>query len=230
MTAPADESGVGWIVDATPADRPGPVKLTGRFCRIEKLDVVRHAESLWWASKDHDSIWAYLSYGPFHDETSFFEWIEERVVLLDPYSYAVVDKASERAVGVVTLMVIRPAMRVIEIGNIFYTPLLQRSSAGTEAQYLMARYVFDELRYRRYEWKCNALNAPSRRAARRFGFTYEGEFRQHMIVKGRNRDTSWFSMLDREWPAVKRAYEAWLSPANFDDDGIQKRPLAAARE
>jgi RimJ/RimL family protein N-acetyltransferase len=229
VSAADDGADLGAIVDTTPADRPGPVKLAGRFCRIEKLDVVRHAESLWWASKDHDTVWTYMAYGPFRDEKSFFEWIEERVVLIDPFSYAVIDRTSDRAVGIVALMEIRPAMRVIEIGNIVYTPLLQRTAAATEAQYLMARYVFEQLRYRRYEWKCNARNAPSRRAAARFGFTYEGDFRQHMIVKGRNRDTSWFAMLDGEWPAAKSAYEAWLSPGNFDDDGMQKRPLAIAR-
>jgi RimJ/RimL family protein N-acetyltransferase len=130
----------------------------------------------------------------------------------------------------VTLMEIRPSMRVIEIGNILYAPALQRTSAGTEAQYLMARHVFETLRYRRYEWKCNALNAPSRKAARRFGFAYEGIFRQHMIVKGRSRDTAWFSMIDADWPRAKAAYERWLAPTNFDDDGMQITALAAAAQ
>jgi RimJ/RimL family protein N-acetyltransferase len=135
--------------------------------------------------------------------------------------------AGGRAVGIATLMEIRPAMRVIEVGHIVYSPLLQRTPLATEAQYLLARYVFETLGYRRYEWKCNALNAPSRRAAERFGFTFEGVFRQHLIVKGRNRDTAWFSMLDSEWPARKAAFERWLSPENFDAAGQQKTSLAA---
>ncbi len=225
MIAPAP---VGPLVDATPAERPGPVRLAGRFCRIEKLDLVRHGESLWRAAKGNEALWDYLAYGPFRDEARFLQWIEERTVLLDPFSFAVVDKTSDRATGIVTLMEIRPAMRAIEIGNILYSPLLRRTSAGTEAQYLMARYVFDDLHYRRYEWKCNALNAPSRRAAERFGFSYEGTFRQHMIVKGRNRDTAWYAMTDGDWPAVKAAYEAWLSPENFDAAGVQKRRLGIA--
>jgi RimJ/RimL family protein N-acetyltransferase len=208
--------------------RPGPVRLDGRFCRIEKLDLVRHGQSLWQASRGHDDLWTYLGYGPFRDEPSFMAWVEERAVMLDPFSYAVVDKATGGATGIVTLMEIRPSMRVIEIGNIVYTPALQRTSAGTEAQYLMARHVFETLRYRRYEWKCNALNAPSRRAALRFGFTYEGTFRQHMIVKGRNRDTAWYSIIDSDWPRVKAAFERWLAPGNFDQAGRQIGGLAAA--
>jgi RimJ/RimL family protein N-acetyltransferase len=131
-----------------------------------------------------------------------------------------------RAVGIVTLMEIRPAMRVVEVGHIIYSPALQRTPLATEAQYLLARHAFEELGYRRYEWKCNALNAPSRRAALRFGFTFEAIFRQHMIVKGRSRDTAWFAMLDQEWPARKRAFETWLAPENFTSEGQQKRSLA----
>ena len=144
----------------------------------------------------------------------------------DPYSYAVID-ANGQAVGIATLMEIRPAMRVIEVGHIVYTPRLQRTLLGTEAQYLLAKYVFEALGYRRYEWKCNALNAPSRRAALRYGFTFEGIFRQHLISKGRNRDTAWYSILDGEWPARKAAFERWLSADNFDKDGRQKTSLAA---
>ena len=228
MTAPQPQ--IGEPVDATPAERPEPVRLDGRFCRIEKLDLVRHGESLWQAMNTHDDLWTYMAYGPFRDQASFMQWLEDRTVLLDPLSYAVVDRALDRATGIVTLMEIRPAMRVIEIGNIVYTPLLlQRTAAGTEAQYLMAKYVFETLRYRRYEWKCNALNEPSKRAARRFGFTYEGTFRQHMIVKGRNRDTAWFAIVDSEWPRIKAAFEHWLRPANFDPGGRQLSPLATTR-
>lgn len=215
---------IGPIVDATPAERPGPVKLEGRFCRIEKLAAV-HGGALWTAVKNDDGLWTYMGYGPFPNGNSFDRWLEERTVLLDPYSYAVIDKASGKATGIVTLMEIRPAQRVIEIGNIVYSALLQRTPAATEAQYLVARYVFDDLHHRRYEWKCNALNAPSRRAAARLGFTYEGTFRQHMIVKGRNRDTAWFAMLDGEWPARKAVFERWLAPDNFDAAGKQKTSL-----
>ncbi len=229
MSETMNDLPVGELVDTAPALWPEAVRLDGRFCRIEKLDLVRHGELLWLAVKDHDDIWAYMGYGPFADEPSFMRWVDERTVLLDPFSYAVVDQAGGRAVGVFTLLEIRPAMRVIEMGNVVYTPLLQRTAAGTEAQYLMARYVFDQLRYRRYEWKCNALNAPSRRAAKRYGFVYEGTFHQHMIVKGRNRDTAWFAMTDDGWPAMKAAFEAWLQPENFDANGTQKRELAAFR-
>ncbi len=229
MTGTIEGLPLGAVVDATPAGWPEALRLGGRFCRIEKLDLVRHAESLWLAVEGHDDIWAYMGYGPFRDEPSFRRWVDERTVLLDPFSYAVVEEASDRAVGIVALMEIRPAMGVIEMGNVLYSPLLQRTAAGTEAQYLMARYVFDQLHYRRYEWKCNALNAPSRRAAERFGFTYEGTFRQHMIVKGRNRDTAWYAMTDGDWPAMKAAFEAWLRPENFDAAGAQKRELAAFR-
>ncbi len=229
MTDTMNGPSPGGVVDTAPAEWPEAVRLNGRFCRIEKLDLVRHGESLWLAVKGHDDVWAYMGYGPFADEPSFLRWVDERTVLLDPFSYAVVDQASDRALGVVTLMEIRPAMRVVEMGNVVYTPLLQRTAAGTEAQYLMARYVFDALHYRRYEWKCDALNAPSRRAAARYGFTYEGTFRQHMIVKGRNRDTAWFAMTDGDWPAMKAAFEAWLQPENFDKTGTQKRELAAFR-
>jgi RimJ/RimL family protein N-acetyltransferase len=217
---------VGPLADATPAERPGPVLLQGRFCRIEKLDAARHADGLWQLLKGHDRVWDYLAVGPFADGRAFAAWLEERAVALDPYAYAVADYASGRPLGIVTLMEIRPTMRVIEMGSIVYAPALQRTPAATEAQYLVAGYVFDQLGYRRYEWKCNALNAPSRQAALRLGFTFEGVFRQHMIIKGRNRDTAWFSMLDSEWPTRKAAFEAWLAPGNFDANGHQKTRLA----
>ena len=222
-----DRQPIGPLVETAAAERPGPVKLDGRFARIEKLDLIRHGESLWRLVKDDDSLWTYMGYGPFPDGPSFHRWVEERAVLLDPYSYAVIDKTSDRAVGIVTLMEIRPSARVIEIGNIVYSPTLKRTPAATEAQYLVGRYIFETLGYRRYEWKCNALNEPSKSAAERFGFTYEGTFRQHMIVKGRNRDTAWFAITDGEWPAVKAAYERWLSPGNFNADGKQKTSLRA---
>jgi RimJ/RimL family protein N-acetyltransferase len=217
---------VGLPVDTRPAQKPGPVALQGRYGRVEKLDAARDSASLWEAVKGHDELWPYMGYGPFADEKAFAAWLAERPALEDPYSYAILDKAG-RAVGIATLMEIRPAMRVIEVGHIVYTPPLQRTPLATEAQYLLAKYVFETLGYRRYEWKCNALNAPSRRAAERYGFTFEGVFRQHLIVKGRNRDTAWFSMLDSEWSARKAAFERWLAVENFDKDGRQKTSLAA---
>ena len=217
---------VGLPVDTAAAPLPGPVTLKGRFGHVEKLDA-RHAADLWQAVKGDDALWPYMGYGPFSSENEFHAWVLQRAALADPYAYAIVDAAGH-AVGIATLMEIRPAMRVIEVGHIVYSSALQRTPLATEAQYLLARYVFETLGYRRYEWKCNALNAPSRRAAERFGFTYEGIFRQHLIVKQRNRDTAWFSMLDSEWPARKAAFERWLQPDNFDAKGKQRTRLAAA--
>jgi RimJ/RimL family protein N-acetyltransferase len=220
---------IGAEVDAVPAGRPGSVKLQGRFCRIEKLDPGRHGDDLWRALKGNDQVWTYMAYGPFVDGHAFANWLDERAVMLDPYSYVVAEAVSGQALAIVSLMETRPFIRVIEMGGIVYAPALQRTRAATEAQYLAARYVFDDLGYRRYEWKCNALNAPSMQAAKRLGFTYEGTFRQHMIVKGRNRDTAWFSITDQEWPAVKTGFERWLAPENFDAHGKQKASLAVLR-
>src|SRR5512132_4093207 len=216
---------VGLPVDATPAQRPGPVTLDGRYGRVETL-AARHGADLWRAYAGHDHIWTYMStYGPFADETAFGKWFDSRLALEDPYSYAIVDRGGH-ALGIATLMEIRPAMRVIEVGHIVYSPALQRTPLGTEAQYLLARYAFETLGYRRYEWKCNALNAPSRRAARRYGFVFEGILRQHMIGKGRSRDTAYYAMLDGEWPARKAAFERWLAPENFDAQGRQRTSLS----
>ena len=220
---------VGSIVDATPAKRPGPVTLTGRYGRVERLDPFLHGLSLWEAVANHDDIWTYMSaYGPFRSYPEFQEWLASRVKLDDPYSYAIVDPAG-RAIGISTLMEIRPAMRVCEVGHIVYSPSLQRTPLATEVQYLLARYAFETLGYRRYEWKCNSFNAPSRRAALRFGFTFEGILRQHMIAKGRNRDTVFFSILDSEWPRAKLAFERWLDPKNFDENGRQRHSLETVR-
>jgi RimJ/RimL family protein N-acetyltransferase len=220
---------IGPLVDATPALRPGPVTLQGRYGRLEKL-AAHHGTALWRAMQGHDHIWTYMSsYGPFESESTFSDWIESRVILDDPYSYAIINLSSE-AVGIATLMDIRPTFRSIEVGHIVYSPALQRTPLGTEAQYLLARYTFETLGNRRYEWKCNALNAPSRRAALRYGFVFEGVLRQHMIAKGRNRDTAYFSMLDSEWPARKAAFERWLAPDNFDTHGRQKINLKASND
>jgi RimJ/RimL family protein N-acetyltransferase len=217
---PSTGQPVGLAVDASPARRPEPVTLEGRYGRVERL-AQHHAAALWKVVEGHDATWTYMSYGPLADFAAFSQWLASRVVLDDPYSYAIVDR-SGLAVGIATLMEIRPAMRVIEVGNIVYSPALQRTALGTEAQYLLARYAFETLGYRRYEWKCNALNAPSRRAALRYGFAFEGILRQHMIVKGRSRDTAYYSMLDSEWPARKAAFERWLAPENFDTSGKQR--------
>jgi len=215
---------IGLPVDPTPAPRPGPVVLKGRYSRLEKLKP-EHAADLWKVFGGHDHVWTYISSdGPFVSEAEFTPFIAMRAAAEDPYAYAIIDLA-DRAVGYVTLLRIVPQMRVIEVGHVLYSPSLQRTPLGTEAQYLLARYVFETLGYRRYEWKCNTLNAPSRRAALRYGFVYEGTFRQHMIGKGRNRDDAWFSMLDSEWPERKRNFERWLKPENFDGEGRQKVSL-----
>jgi RimJ/RimL family protein N-acetyltransferase len=217
---------VGAPVDTTPSPWPGPVTLQGRYGRVERL-AQHHADSLWQQVKDADTIWTYIaSSGPFADKAAFGAWLAKRIAAEDPYAYAIIDH-DERVVGTATLMSIRPAMRVIEVGSIVYAPALQRTPLGTEAQYLLARYAIEELRYRRYEWKCDSLNAPSRRAALRYGFVFEGVFRQHMISNGRNRDTAWFSIVDSEWPTRKAAFERWLAPGNFAADGKQIESLAA---
>ena len=215
---------VGEPVDATPSPLPGLVTLQGRYGRIERL-AMQHADSLWQQTKGADAIWTYIANsGTFAGKAAFDAWLEKRIAAQDPYAYAILDR-DERVVGTATLMSIRPAMRVIEVGSIVYSPVLQRTPLGTEAQYLLARYAIEDLRYRRYEWKCDSLNVPSRRAALRYGFQFEGIFRQHMISNGRNRDTAWFSILDGDWPARKAAFERWLDPKNFDATGKQLESL-----
>jgi RimJ/RimL family protein N-acetyltransferase len=215
---------VGPAVDPKPAPMPGAVTLTGRFGTVERMNAARHGPTLWEAIRGQDQVWTYLPSGPFADAESFASYLVHWENSSERVFYAIVD-GNGHAVGISALMEIRPAMRVIEVGNIVYSPALQRTPLGTEAQYLLARYAFETLGYRRYEWKCNALNAASRRAAERYGFSYEGLFRQHMIVKGHSRDTAWFSILDSEWPARKAAFERWLAPENFDRDGRQKTKL-----
>jgi RimJ/RimL family protein N-acetyltransferase len=214
------------VADPTSGPRPGPVTLKGRYGRLEKLRP-EHTADLWAAFAGHDYVWTYIaSAGPFASLAEFSSSLAMRAAADDPYAYAIID-APDRAVGYVTLLRIVPVNRVIEVGHVMYSPELQRTPLGTETQYLLARYVFETLGYRRYEWKCDAHNAASRRAALRYGFTYEGTFRQHMIAKGRNRDDAWFSMLDSEWPARKRNLERWLDPDNFDGEGQQKLSLMA---
>jgi len=218
---------IGLPVEKTgAAPRPGPVTLKGRYGRLEKLRP-DHWSDLWAAFAGHDRVWTYISTdGPFADPSEFAAFIAKRAAADDPYAYAIVD-LQDRAVGYLTLLRIVPVHRVIEVGHVLYSPSLQRTPLGTETQYLLARYIFETLGYRRYEWKCDALNAASWRAALRYGFIYEGTFRQYMIAKGRNRDNAWFSMLDSEWPSRKRNFERWLALENFDGDGRQKISLAA---
>lgn len=217
---------IGLPVDPTSAPRPGPVTLKGRYGRLEKLRA-DHWSDLWMVFAGHDHVFTYISTdGPFAGASEFAQFIAMRAAADDPYAYAIID-AQDRAVGLVTLLRINPQNRVIEVGHVLYSPTLQRTPLGTETQYLLAHYVFETLGYRRYEWKCDALNAASRRAALRYGFVYEGTFRQHVIAKGRNRDVAWFSMLDSEWPLRKRNFEHWLNPENFDAQGVQKVSLAA---
>src|ERR1700688_4836909 len=225
MTEPARP--IGPPVDASPAQEPSPVTLTGRFGAVTRFSAARDGAALWPAIGAHAALWTYIpNAGPFAGPGEFPAWAAAREKSTDPYFYTVLDLGG-RALGVLGLMSIRPEMRVIEAANIVYGPDLQRTPLATETQYLLARYVFETLSYRRYEWKCAALNAPSRGAALRYGFVFEAVFRQHMIVKARSRDTAWFSMLDSEWSARKRNFECWLDPANFDSAGQQKTSLAA---
>jgi len=229
MRAPLAPQPVGPLVDAHGAKKPERVTLKGRWITLTPLDAKRHAQALYIGSNGdevRDRVWTYLFDGPYADHGVFNASVAAKAQSTDPLFFAILDNATGAAVGYQTFLRIDPANRVIEVGNILYTPAMQRTPGATEAQYLFARYVFDDLGYRRYEWKCNNLNAPSKRAAERFGFTFEGVFRQHMIVKGRNRDTAWFAMLDSEWPARRAAYERWLSPDNFDAQGRQKTALS----
>ena len=193
---------------------------------LEPLDAALHTADLWMGVQGHDEVWDYLADGPYANEADFNHAIEEKQAALSAVFYALLTEANGRAEGYASYMRMDPANGVIEVGNILMAPSLQRTTAATEAMYLMARHIIEDLGYRRYEWKCNAGNEPSRRAALRFGFTFEGIFRQHMIIKGRNRDTAWFSMLDNEWPARKDAFERWLDPANFDAEGRQRMSLS----
>ena len=224
---PSTSLPIGVETETHAALRPERVTHEGRYVRLVPLDPINHTGDLYAAShgEDKNVIWQYLFEAPFADYAAFKAHIERKAASDDPLFYAIIDKTSGKAVGYVTLMRIDTTHRVIEVGNIMYGTPLQKTPGATEAQYLLMRYVFDALGYRRYEWKCNALNGPSRRAADRFGFTFEGIFRQHMIVRGRNRDTAWYSILDKEWPKQKQAFEAWLDPTNFDAQSRQIKRL-----
>jgi RimJ/RimL family protein N-acetyltransferase len=210
-----------------PRPRPERKPLDGRYVRLEPLSATAHGDGLFEAAatEGEESRFRWLPDQAPESRAAFQPWLEKVEASEDPLFFTVIDKASGKIAGRQTLMRIDPTYGVIEIGNILWGSLVARKPAATEAQFLFARYVFDVLGYRRYEWKCNDRNAPSKRAAERFGFTFEGVFRQHMIVKGENRDTAWYSILDSEWPALRRSYEQWLDPSNFDAQGRQKRRL-----
>lgn len=214
------------LPDWQPPPRPPHRALSGQWCRIEPLSPAHAAEIHSAAAADAEGhSWTYLPYGPFRTAADYEAWVADRARSTDPLFFAIIDLQSGRAVGVASYLRIDPANGVIEVGHLYFTPALQSTRAATEAMYLMMQNIF-ELGYRRYEWKCDALNAPSRRAALRLGFQFEGIFRQAVVVKGRNRDTAWYSIIDAEWPPMKQAFERWFSPANFDAGGRQTRPLS----
>lgn len=215
------------LTDWTPPPPPPREPIAGRFCRVEPLDAQRHAADLFAANAldAENRMWTYLAYGPFATAAEYVEWATARQQSADPLFHAVVDQASGQAVGIASYLRIEPAAGSIEVGHIAFSPRLQRTPAATEAMYLMMRRAF-ELGYRRYEWKCDALNAPSRAAAQRLGLSFEGVFRQATVYKHRNRDTAWYAAIDREWPALEAAFQRWLDPSNFDAQGRQRERLA----
>jgi RimJ/RimL family protein N-acetyltransferase len=230
MTPPVDDRPVGSRVDPLPAGtKPDGRPLYGRYVLLERVSAPKHHRDLYgsFAASDPDGeLWTYMGYGPFEDLDQFRSWLEQREASVDPLFYAFIPKAWQAA-GMGSFMRHDAANGVIEIGHIWMSPRLQRTREATEAIYLMMRHAFEDLGVRRLEWKCDALNAASRRAASRLGFTFEGIFRQHYIVKGRNRDTAWYSMIDTEWGTMRKAFDAWLDVTNFDASGKQKAKLRA---
>jgi RimJ/RimL family protein N-acetyltransferase len=218
----------GWVVEGWgPRPAPAAVTIAGTYCRLEPLDLARHADDLYRSySADDGRMWTYLPYGPFESPEQYRERIGPFAGNTSMVVFAIVDSGSERAGGVAVYQRADPEHGSVEVGHIALSPRLQRTVAATEAMALMMGNVFDVLGYRRYEWKCDALNLPSRRAAKRLGFTYEGTFRQAVVVKGRNRDTAWFSVTDGEWQCLEPAFAAWLAPANFDAFGQQRESLS----
>jgi RimJ/RimL family protein N-acetyltransferase len=212
---------VGW----TPPPRPAQATLTGRYVQLERLEADHHAADLHSAMSVDDSIWDYLPYGPFGSASRYHRWVKDMEPGPDPLFYCLRMLNTGHCAGVASFLRIAPEAGSIEVGHICYAPELMRTPAATEAMYLMMKWAF-EAGYRRYEWKCNALNLGSRRAAERLGFSYEGIFRQAAVVKGRNRDTAWFAAIDSEWPALEAAYQAWLAPSNFDAKGRQRERLS----
>lgn len=221
---------IGWpIPDWKTAELPTTDALKGRYCRLERLNAADHSDALFDAFSEDTSnkIWTYLPFGPFENGEEHHVWTLNAQASTDPYFFAIRDLERDRVTGYASLMRIKPAAGSIEVGSINYAPALQKTRAASEAMYLMMRHAFEDLGYRRYEWKCDALNAGSCKAARRLGFTFEGIFRQALVYKGRNRDTAWFSILNSEWPRLKSGYEHWLDPDNFNADGQQKRALSS---
>ena len=218
-------------IDPAPAKAPSRVRLEGRRVTLAPLDAALHGDTLYAASHGpgKEQLWHYLSEGPFPTRAAFDASLRQKAVSEDPFYFAIVENRSGLAVGHAAYLRITPAHRVIEVGAVLFTPALQNTAGATEAMYLMARHAFEDLGNRRYEWKCDALNSASRRAALRLGFQFEGIFRQHMIRRGRNRDTAWFAMLDLDWPRRKANFERWLDPGNFDADGRQRARLRDLR-
>jgi RimJ/RimL family protein N-acetyltransferase len=218
------------------AQRPELVTLEGRYCRLEKLEPNLHSQGLFEAlqADEAGALWTYLPEEPAASVAALTDWVDRVSDRPDPAFYALIERSSGRCLGRAAYMRIAPEAGSIEVGSILYSPKLQRTPMATEAMYLMMQHAFDVLGYRRYEWKCDSLNEPSRRAAERLGFSFEGIFRQALVYKGRNRDTAWYAIIDKDWPAIRRGYEAWFDPANFDQAGRQKQSLAtfiaAARE
>jgi RimJ/RimL family protein N-acetyltransferase len=220
------------LPDWTPRPRPPRVFLEGRYCRLEPLDPARHAADLFAANNEAPDgrLWTYLPTEPFAAFDSYRDWLDRMAVSEDPLFFALCDRADGKAAGLAAYLRIDPSMGSIEVGHLNFSPRLQKTRAATEAQFLLADNALAILGYRRYEWKCDSLNEPSRAAARRLGFTFEGVFRQAVVYKGRSRDTAWFSITDREWPAIRQAYLDWLAPENFDAEGHQRRKLSTLIE
>lgn len=218
------------VPDWHPPFLPARSPLSGRYCRVEPLDTGRHATDLFSAYEldTEGRLWTYLPYGPFETLKDFSLWMDEASKQLDPLYFSIIERTTGKATGIAAFLRIDPKNGSIEVGGLCFSPLLQRTTAATEAMFLMMEYAFS-LGYRRYEWKCNALNAPSRASAERLGFTFEGIFRQATVVKGHNRDTAWYSILDREWPDLKKHFLNWLDPENFDSSGRQKIGLNVER-
>lgn len=209
----------------TPPKAPDGEILRGRYCRLEPLSAEKHAALLFRAYAGQDSLWDYMPYGPFTSAAQYHKWVRDTVANKDHFFYVIYDTETDQFGGVASYLRIDPAAGSIEVGNINFAPQLQRTRAATEAMALMMSWAF-EAGYRRYEWKCNALNHPSRVAAQRLGFSFEGVFRQALVVKNRNRDTAWFAAIDAEWPALREAFNVWLEPSNFDSDGLQLEKLS----
>lgn len=210
-----------------PANAPDQTPMQGKYCRIEPLET-GHADDLFAAFSDGNNggLWTYMPVGPFETSEDFQNWLIPACTSIDPFFYALIERATGKAIGIASYLRITPQFGVTEVGNIAFSPRLQKTPIATEVMFLMMQNAFNTLGNRRYEWKCDALNAPSRRAAERFGFTYDGLFKQALVYKGRNRDTAWYSVLDQDWPAVEQGFKDWLDPENFTANGDQKQRLA----